>query len=294
MTFYLQDVSKPEAARTAATVTVGVSRRRLWSREELAADFHRLGVAAGDTVMLHASVRAIGECAGGPDDIHVALRQAVGPTGTIVMYTSAPWAYGLIGRGLLAREAEDELLRKLPPYDPLTTRSARQNGILVEMFRTWPGVDVSRGFARFAASGPLASAILAGQPWDCPFGKDSPLEHFLARDGKVVIAGADHAHVTLLHYLEHVADFPGKTLVRTTVPVEIDGQRTSREWERLADPAHPNWPERFFARIVDGFLAGTGNTGARVGEAQSYVFAARDLLAYAEPVMKAMAAKRSI
>jgi aminoglycoside N3'-acetyltransferase len=36
------------------------------SREQLANDFRR---AASDVVMLHASVRAVGEVAGGPDQI---------------------------------------------------------------------------------------------------------------------------------------------------------------------------------------------------------------------------------
>ena len=37
--------------------------------EQLANDFRRLGVAASDVVMLHAAVRAVGEVAGGPDQI---------------------------------------------------------------------------------------------------------------------------------------------------------------------------------------------------------------------------------
>jgi aminoglycoside 3-N-acetyltransferase len=43
------------------------------SRAGLADDFRRLGVEAGDTVLLHASVRAVGEVVGGPDQIHLAL-----------------------------------------------------------------------------------------------------------------------------------------------------------------------------------------------------------------------------
>ena len=36
------------------------------SREQLANDFRKLGVDAGDRVMLHASVRAVGELQVGP------------------------------------------------------------------------------------------------------------------------------------------------------------------------------------------------------------------------------------
>jgi aminoglycoside N3'-acetyltransferase len=41
----------------------------MYSMEELANDFRKLGVRAADTVMLHASVRAVGEVAG--DGVHV-------------------------------------------------------------------------------------------------------------------------------------------------------------------------------------------------------------------------------
>jgi aminoglycoside N3'-acetyltransferase len=46
----------------------------MYSIEELANDFHKVGIRAGDTVMLHASVRAVGEVPGGPDAIHLAPR----------------------------------------------------------------------------------------------------------------------------------------------------------------------------------------------------------------------------
>lgn len=42
--------------------------------EQLANDFPKPGTGAGDTVMLHPSVGAVGEVACGPDHIHVALK----------------------------------------------------------------------------------------------------------------------------------------------------------------------------------------------------------------------------
>jgi len=57
----------------------------VYSRNELTSGFRALGVAAGDTVMLHASVRAVGAVAGGPDQIHLALKDALAPGGTLMM-----------------------------------------------------------------------------------------------------------------------------------------------------------------------------------------------------------------
>src|SRR6202011_1041484 len=97
------------------------------SREQLANDFRRLGVEAGQTVMLHASVRAVGEVAGGPDQIHLALKDALTAQGTLMMYASCPRYYDEVGHGNLTKEQEGEILEKFPPFDPLTARSARDN-----------------------------------------------------------------------------------------------------------------------------------------------------------------------
>jgi aminoglycoside 3-N-acetyltransferase len=40
--------------------------------------------------MVHASVRAVGRVAGGPDQIHLAIKDAIGAEGTLLMYASAP------------------------------------------------------------------------------------------------------------------------------------------------------------------------------------------------------------
>src|SRR5215212_8405353 len=109
----------------------------MYSRSELAASFHNLGVRAGDTVMLHASVRAVGEVAGGPDEIHLALKDAVTPEGTILMYAGCPRYYDEVGRGNLTAAEEAEVLDKLPPFDAETARSARDHGVLVEFLRTY-------------------------------------------------------------------------------------------------------------------------------------------------------------
>ncbi len=56
------------------------------------------------------------------------------------------------------------------------------------------------------------------------------------------------------------------------------------------DGVHVNWPDRFFAKIVDSFLTKAGNNGARVGNAMTYILSARELLDFALPLMKAVVA----
>ena len=57
----------------------------MYSKEELANDFRKLGIKAAYTVMLHASLRAAGEVAGGPDQIHLALQAVLTSEGTLMM-----------------------------------------------------------------------------------------------------------------------------------------------------------------------------------------------------------------
>lgn len=230
--------------------------------------------------MAHASVRAIGEVAGGPDEIHLAIKDAITLEGTLVMYASCPRYYDEVGRGNLTPDEESHVLESLPAWDATSARSARDNGVLVEFFRTWPGSVVNDHVARFVAWGKHAGFLFSEQPWDFAFGKGSALERFTALDGRILLLGSDHDNVTYLHYAEHIADFPDKRIARFKVPVLVDGKREWREMLEVdtGDKAHGNWPDRFFARIVDDYLDESGNRGGKVGGAQSYLIPARALL----------------
>jgi aminoglycoside 3-N-acetyltransferase len=265
----------------------------MYSREELADAFRRLGVAAGDTVMMHASIRAVGAIAGGPDQIHLALKDALTSSGTLLMYASCPQFSDEVGRGHLTADVERELLEKLPAFDAATARSQRENGALVELFRTYPGSIVNDHVARFVAWGQLAHDLVSsGQPWSYAFGRGSALERFAGADGRILLLGCDHDNVTFLHYAEHIVDIPGKRVAHYKVPVVEGGRRVWRDMEEFdtsGQGAHPSWPDRFFARIVDDYLARTGNRGGRVGDAEAYLIDAGGLLESALAAMRTAA-----
>lgn len=260
------------------------------SRLSLQKDLQVLGVAPGDTMMVHASVRAVGEIAGGPDEIHLAIKDAIGADGTLMMYASCPRHYDEVGRGNLTPEEEAEVLEKLPPFDAETARSARDNGILVELLRTYPGSRVNNHVARFVAWGRNVDRLFATQPWDYALGRGSALERLVELDGKILLLGADHDAVTFLHYAEHVGDLPGRTVTRYLVPMLERGDRVWRPMEEIdTNVAHPNWPDRLFARIIDAHLRRTGSRGGLVGDARSHLMSASALLDYALPIMKQLA-----
>ena len=68
------------------------------TRQQLIADLHALGLRPGDVVMVHASLRAIGEIAGGPDEVHLAIKDVITPDGALFMYASCPAYVDEVGR----------------------------------------------------------------------------------------------------------------------------------------------------------------------------------------------------
>lgn len=262
------------------------------TRDSLAADLRSIGIMPGDVVSVHASVRAVGEIAGGPDQIHLALKDAVTPEGTIMMYAGCPRYYDEIGRGNLSPEEEAEVLEKLPAFDAGTARSARDNGALVELLRTYPGSRVNDHVTRFVVCGRHAEYLISQQPWDYAYGRDSAFDKLVELGGKILLLGSDHDNVTFLHYVEHIADFPGKRIARFKVPVLENGKRVWRWMEEFdtADAAHANWPDNFFAMIVGGFITAYGISAGRVGDAPSYPLDAAALVSFALPIMTAVAA----
>ena len=266
----------------------------MFSRQELADGFRALGVSPGDTVMVHASVRSVGSIAGGPDQIHLAIKDALTDSGTMMMYASCPEGYDDVGRGVFPGSIEQRLLEKMPPFDPQTARAARDNGALVEFFRTYPGSFVNNHVARFVVWGANARRLISEQPWDFPFGRGSALERFVELHGKILLIGCDHDNVTFLHYAEHILDVPGLRVVTMEVPWLENGQRVWKEVKEIDTSgagAHPAWPERFFSYIVNKHLAMTQNRGGRVGYAHCFLIDAKGLLTLALEEMRTLALK---
>jgi len=259
------------------------------TRASLAADLRRMGLAPGDVVMVHASVRAVGPVIGGPDMIHLAIEDAVSPGGTVVMILGCSDGYDDVGRGHLSADEEAALLAHMPAFDPRTARAARDNGTLVEFFRTWPGTIPSAAVTtRIGARGVRAAWLTAPVPLTFPFGKGSAFERLLEERAKILMLGADHDTVTLLHYAEQEADFPDKIVKRYRMPVLQGGARVWVACEEYdsSKGAHANWPDRFFAKIIDGFIAGTAPPAGKIGNADSVVLDANTLIDFAIPLME--------
>jgi len=248
----------------------------------LADDLARLGVRAGDTLMVHVSLRAVGRTEGGADGLLRALEQAVGETGTLLMVLGArnDWAW-------VNQLPEPERAAKLEgadPFDALQIPADPDVGTFAELFRQQAGTIVSdHPEGRFAARGHAAAELLDDPPWDDYFGPGSPLERLLQRGGKVLRLGASPDSTTLMHYAEYLTDVPDKRrarrhrLVRTARGAEVRVVDCLDDNEGIVDyPA-----EDYFAACLRAYLAtGHARTGT-VGSAASELIEARDIVPFA-------------
>ncbi len=254
-------------------------RRRPLSASNLAAELRRLGVRAGDALMVHASLRAIGPVDGGADGVLDGLEEAVGGEGTLLMILGAT-----VDREWVNQRPEAEratLLADMPPYDQAVAPALPEVGALAEVFRRRRGTQVTvNPSGRFAAGGRLADALLRDAPWDDYYGPGSPLERFCDVDGRILRLGAGPATTTVLHYAEYLAEVPDKRRVRRHYRVQGKNGSETRAVECLDDEnGIVDWPgEDYFALILKTYLALGRAKAGRVGRASCKLIEARDVV----------------
>ena len=113
-------------------------------RTEIVDQLRSLGVKAGGVLLVHTSFRAVRPIEGGPLGLIEALRDALGPDGTLVMPS---WT------------GDDDA-----PFDPAATPASPDLGIVADTFWRLPGVLRSDHCFAFAAAGPARGRDHVGPP----------------------------------------------------------------------------------------------------------------------------------
>ena len=244
--------------------------------DRLCEDLRALGVDAGQTLICHSSLSALGWVNGGPPAVVDALMSVVTASGTIVMPThttqySDPthWSDPPVPASWI-----DPIKRTRPPYRPPITPS-RGMGAVAECFRTYPEVIRSdHPVYSFAAWGADAPAIVGTHPFDDPLGPSSPLGEVYDRDGLVLMLGTDHETNTSLHLAEHLTPIE---LPRTelTVPIVHEGDRTDITFTGLDVSSHD------FADVGAAFEGEHPVEVGPVGTSTSRLLAQRPLVDFA-------------
>ncbi|MFD1552844.1 hypothetical protein DNU06_08225 [Putridiphycobacter roseus] len=160
-------------------------------------DLKRMGIRAGDTLLVHSSLSRIGHLSEGPKTFIDALLSAIGPNGNLLMPTSPNADYQL------------NYIRNTPFFDVLNSPS--KTGKITEYFRALP--DSKRSLhptEPVSAIGPLGDYFIKDHFNQLtPYNKNSPFYKVGEMGGKILYVGVtlDNAG-TSLHTLEDaIPDF---------------------------------------------------------------------------------------
>jgi aminoglycoside 3-N-acetyltransferase len=179
----------------------------------LADGLRNLGIRAGDTLLVHASLRSLGRVAGGATTVVLALQEVLGPAGTIVVPTQT--AYNRHPARRKPPPPEDlwpRIQATTPAFDPNTTPSRRM-GRIAECVRTWPGAGRSaHPQTSFAAIGPNARYLLEPHVLTSQLDESSPLGRLEKVDARVLLLGVGFARCTAFHLAEYRLPDPPRRL----------------------------------------------------------------------------------
>lgn len=226
------------------------SELREFSRSEVVEQLHALGVERGGVLLVHTSFRAVRPVEDGPAGLIAALREAIGPDGTLVMPS---WT------------GDDDA-----PFDPRSTPASPDLGVTADTFWRMPGVLRSDHAFAFAASGPRASRILADPLPLPPHIPESPVGRVHALDGQVLLLGVNHDADTTIHLAELIADVPYR--VQHSITVLKNGEPL-----RIAYGENDHCCERF--TFVDTWLRDRGlQRDGSVGHANARLARSRDIV----------------
>ncbi len=176
-------------------------------RAHVAKQLRTLGVREGGVLLVHTSFRAVRPVEGGPLGLISALRDALGPEGTLVLPSST---------------GDDDA-----PFDPRTTPVAADLGILPDLFWRQPGVLRSDHGMGYAAVGPRAAEIVSAPPTLPPSSPGSPISIIHELDGQVLLLGVGQDSNTMLHLAELLGGAPYRvprhfTVLQDGRPVRVD------------------------------------------------------------------------
>lgn len=251
----------------------------------LSSELRALGLLPGDTVMVHASLRALGAVDGGAEGVVRALRETISPSGNLmamVSWAHSPYAETLNGKTLSTAERE-----AWPAFDPRTAPPEPEYGILNTALLNQRNVERSNHpDSSMAAIGPDAAYLVHPHPKDHAYGPGSPLERLVAMGGKVLLLGAPLDAVTALHYAEALADIPNKRRVSYEVPVLDKAGR--KVWLKVNELDSNGILDCYAVEgamdavetIARAYVTENRHRQGKVGHATCYLFEAADIVKY--------------
>ena len=215
--------------------------RKIVLKKDLLDAFQKVGVKAGQTVMVHCSLSALGFVCGGAQVVIEALMESVGEDGTLMMPTQS-W-------------------KNLDPTSGVHWQEPQEWWQLIR--DNWP------------AWGRYAQFLTENHDLSNIFGDGSPIGKLYELDGYVLLIGVGYDKNTSLHLADVRADYPGKHNTVESSAILENGVRVWKSYETLFVDGED------FDRIGQAFEASCHIAKAALGNGTVTFMRQRDLVDFA-------------
>lgn len=210
----------------------------MFTKTVLKEQLTQMGLQHTDTVLIHSSMKTIGEVEDGADGV-LDVWQEYFEEGLLLLPTHT-WANVNVDN---------------PIYDPANTESCV--GLLTNMFRKRPGVVRSlHPTHSMAAYGKGAAEYVAGEEFcNTPCTPGGCYDRLRQVNGKILLVGVGHERNTFIHSVEEVLNIPNRLADK---PMELtvcmpDGSRRKVYMRKHYNPQQPHISEDF-VKLNQAFL----------------------------------------
>jgi aminoglycoside 3-N-acetyltransferase len=245
------------------------------TRARIGDDLRRLGLRAGDIVLVHSSLRTLGWVCGGTVAVVQALLDVLGPDGTLVVpaHTGENSDPKLWQNPPVPESWWPVIREHMPAFDRAIT-PCHGIGVIPELVRNWPGaVRSDHPNTSFAAVGPAAAELMADHRLTHQLGEESPLAALERADAKVLLLGAGFDSCTTFHLAEYRVPDPPMFEYGAAIHTP-----QGREWVTFTD-VKVNSDD--FEALGAAYELARVVPGGRVGEADCRLFPVRDAVEFA-------------
>jgi len=253
---------------------VGIDSVGKVTPDELTGGFQRLGLTDGDQVVLHTSLRNVGEIHGGAAMVLHRLLRMLGERGTLLMPTFTSVARhssthdDYTKPGCWCEGIESRHLPFIPELQP-----DKNLGELAHRLCSWPSSRRTRHPAySFVSVGKETDNLMRNSSLLDPL---QPLRAFLNQDPKVVVLGIGLDSVSALHIAEQQYQ-PAKYIRERALTMTTKGQ----DWVEVAALGCSNG----FHKLTS-HLSNTDFKETRIGSANARLYSMKTLLQRAEEML---------
>lgn len=233
----------------------GRNKRRnnmAYTKQSLKQDLAAMGLTGAETILIHSSMKSIGEVEGGADTVLDALMEYFAQ-GLLLLPTHT-WRFMDGGNTV---------------FD--VRNSPCCVGILPELFRQRPGVIRSlHPTHSMAAYGKVAAAYLAGElETSTPCAPGGCYDRLRTAHGKILLLGVTHARNTFIHSVEEVLNVPHRLTDKPLKLTVVDeaGEKHTAYMRRHYNADQPHISEDF-VKLEQAYLDCGAAQNTKFGDAK--------------------------